>query len=77
MFYVTNCYTLVHREYMHACCCKKKNNFAIDLFVDNAVKIILGERELDIKTPILNMHVHIYGRAKVIESLYFCEDFIF
>lgn len=29
---------------MHACCCKKKNNFAIDLFVDNAVKIILGER---------------------------------
>lgn len=35
MFYVTNCYTLVHREYMHACCCKKKNNFAIDLFVDN------------------------------------------
>lgn len=60
MFYVPNCYTLVHREYMHACCCKKKNNFAIDLFVDNAVKIILGERELDIKTPILNMHVHIW-----------------
>lgn len=62
MFYVTNCYTLVHGEYKHACCCKKKKRKPcnIDLFVDNAVEIILGERELDIKTPILNMHVHIW-----------------
>lgn len=38
----------------------KKQQLCNDLFVDNAVKIILGERELDIKTPILNMHVHIW-----------------
>lgn len=59
MFYVTNCFTLVHGEYKHACCCKRKP-CNIDLFVDNAVEIILGERELDIKTPILNMHVYIW-----------------
>lgn len=45
---------------MYVCCCKKKNNFVIDLFVDNAVKIILGERELDIKIFILNMYVYIW-----------------
>lgn len=62
MFYVTNCFTLVHGEYKHACCCKKRKRKPcnIDLFVDNAVEIILGERELDIKTPILNMHVYIW-----------------
>lgn len=59
MFYVTNCYTLVHREYMHACCKKKTKTLQL-MFVDNAVKIILGKRELEIKTPILNMHVHIW-----------------
>lgn len=40
---------------------KKKRKFCnIDLFVDNAVKIILGERELDIKIFILNMYVYIW-----------------
>lgn len=60
MFYVINCYILVYREYMYVCCCKKNNNFVIDLFVDNAIKIILGERELDIKIFILNMYVYIW-----------------
>lgn len=45
---------------MYVCCCKKNNNFVIDLFVDNVVKIILGERELDIKIFILNMYVYIW-----------------
>lgn len=37
-----------------------KKNKTLHLFVDNAVEIILGEREFDIKTPILNMHVYIW-----------------
>lgn len=45
---------------MHVVVKKKRKPCNIDLFVDNAVKIILGERELDIKTPILNMHVYIW-----------------
>lgn len=61
MFYVINCYILVYREYKYVCCCKKKRKFCnIDLFVDNAVEIILGERELDIKIFILNMYVYIW-----------------